>query len=95
MDNRSRRAREIYSAINDILYSYWDPIGMRGALPKDEYEAYVGKVYRALVDGKSEFGLIRLLTSMENNSLGVRAPMSRKTEAARRLLALDVRLSPQ
>ena len=93
MDSRSRKAREIYSAINDILHSHWDPIGMNEALPKDEYEAYVGTVYRALVNGQSEFSLISLLTSIENDSIGLRAPLNRKKEAVRRLLALNVRLS--
>jgi hypothetical protein len=28
MDRKTRRARQIYSAINDILFKDWDPIGM-------------------------------------------------------------------
>jgi hypothetical protein len=95
MERRSRQARQILSAINEILHSYWDPIGMNDVLPKDEYEAYVGEIYRALVNGKSEEGLVGLLTSIENKSIGLRAPLARKEEAARRLLALKVRPSLQ
>ena len=92
MDRRARQARRIYSAINEILHTYWDPIGMNDALPKDEYEGYVGVVYRALADGKSEAGLVSLLTTLENNSLGLRSPWQRKREAARRLAALNIKL---
>jgi hypothetical protein len=95
MDHGARQARQIYSAINEILFTYWDPIGMNEALPKDEYEAYVADVYRALVNGKSEWGLVKLLTSIENEKIGVRAPQKRKAEAARRLRALDIKLSTQ
>jgi hypothetical protein len=95
MDHKARQARQIYSAINQILFTYWDPIGINDVAPKDEYEAYVADVYRALVNGKSERGLVGLLTSIENKSIGLRAPLSRKTEAARRLRALDIRLSEQ
>ena len=93
MDLRARRARQILSAINDILFEYWDPIGMNDALPRDEYEGYVADVYRALVNGKSEAGLVELLTAIENERIGLRASLKQKTEAARRLRALDVKLS--
>lgn len=92
MDDRTRRAREIYSAINDILYAYWDPIGFGEALPKDEYEGYVGVVYRAIADGKSEQELVALLTDLENERIGLRAPWPQKVEAARRLAALNIKV---
>jgi hypothetical protein len=91
MDSRSKRARELQAAINDILFQSWDPIGMNDVLPKDEYESYVGSIYRALVDGAKEFRILRLLTQLES-SIGCRAPLKRKQEAVRRLCALDVRL---
>ena len=66
---------------------------MNDALPRDEYEGYVADVYRALVNGKSEAGLVELLTAIENERIGLRASLKQKTEAARRLRALDVKLS--
>lgn len=95
MDRRTRRARQSHSAINEILFTYWNPIGMNDALPKDEYQAYVADVYRALVNGKSEWGLVSVLTAIENEKIGVRAPQKRKAEAARRLRDLDIKLSTQ
>jgi hypothetical protein len=92
MDDRTRRAWEIYSAINDILYAYWDPIGFDEALPKDEYEGYVGAVYRAITNGKSEQELVALLTHIENERIGLRVPWLQKVEAARRLVALNIKV---
>jgi hypothetical protein len=93
MDGKAQQARRIYSEINDILFTYWDPIGISAVAPKDEYEAYVADVYRALANDKSERALVRLLTTIENQRIGLRAPVGRKTDAARRLRELDIRVS--
>ncbi len=37
-------------AIRRILVDDWDPIGIQGAGPEDEYDAYIGGLYR-LHDG--------------------------------------------
>ena len=92
MDNKSTRARQIQKEINDILFEFWDPIGFNAALPRDEYNAYVGKVYRALIDGKGELGIVRLLTDIENSYIGCRASYRAKQETAKRLCALNVHL---
>lgn len=78
MDHKRRTVRHVYEEINKILFTYWDPIGMNDVLPKDEYEAYVGAVYGALANGTSEEGLVRLLTSLENEMIGLRAPVGEK-----------------
>jgi hypothetical protein len=92
MDRRSRQARRIYSAINEILHTHWDPIGFNEALPKDEYESYVAAVYRALADGKSEAELVSLLAKLEDDAIGLGTPWPQKRDVARRLLALDIRI---
>lgn len=91
MNNRSKTARSIQSEINEILYRYWDPIGMNDVLPKDEYAAYVGSVYRALAYGKREPQIVDLLTELEAN-FGCRAALADKRETARKLCALDLSL---
>jgi len=93
MDANNSRARQIQKEISEILFEFWDPIGFKEVLPRDEYDAYVGKVYRALFDGKGELGVVRLLTDLENSYIGCRASYAQKQEAAKRLCALDVRLS--
>lgn len=63
-------------------------------MPKDEYEAYAGPVYRALMIGKRAAQIVELLTEMQGH-IGCRATMARKRQAARRLCALDVRILEQ
>lgn len=49
MDARNRRAREIQEDIRTVLLRDWNPIGFD--VPSDEYDAYIGGVYRLLSDG--------------------------------------------
>lgn len=93
MDDKNIRARQIQKEISEILFEFWDPIGLNDALPRGEYDAYVGRVYRALSDGKGELGVVRLLTDIENTYIGCRASYAQKQEAAKRLCALNVRLN--
>ena len=65
MNHHSKVARAIQSEINEILYRYWNPIGMGDELPKNEYEAYAGPVYRAMMNGKRATQIVELLTEME------------------------------
>ncbi|HEV7645427.1 MAG TPA: hypothetical protein VGO50_15900 [Pyrinomonadaceae bacterium] len=46
MDKQKERGLEIFRQIDEILFKYWDPIGINKLVPRGEYEAYVGGVYR-------------------------------------------------
>jgi len=97
MHSRERRAREIQSQIAAILLHDWDPIGIAddpGA--RDEYDSYVGGVYRVLATGGSLAEIEAHLRDIEIHMMGYdettrEADVARAT-AARRLAALDVRL---
>ena len=90
MNRRSKDARGIQDAINRILFESWDPIGLNEVLPEDEYNSYVGPVYRALANGAGEAEIISLLTELESQ-IGCRARWPDKRKAAMQLCALNVR----
>ena len=92
MSTKSKRARQVQDQINRILFESWDPIGMKDVLPTDEYEGYVGPVYRALVNGADEAKIIALLTQLESQ-IGGRARWPDKRKAAMQLRALNLSLS--
>ena len=97
MHSRERRAREIQSQIADILLHDWDPIGVADVpQARDEYDSYVGGVYRVLASGGSLAEIEAHLRDIEVRMMGLdktthEADVARAT-AARRLAALDVRL---
>src|SRR5438876_10261338 len=97
MHSRGRRAREIESQIAAILVHDWDPIGVADEpQARDEYDSYVGGVYRLLASGASVADIEAQLRDIEVRMMGYdqttcEADVARAT-AARRLAALDVRL---
>lgn len=50
----------------------WDPIGgAKVPEAQDEYDSYVGPVYRLLVSGASDADLIEYLYSTETDTMGL------------------------
>lgn len=91
---RKRRAREIQDQIHEILLRDWDPIGVADVPEcQDEYDAYVGGVYRLLSEGASSEDVAMQLRHVETVWLGIVAgTQEHLLEVARNLCALDVRM---
>ncbi len=87
-ESKEKRGAEIQDAIRQILYRDWDPTGVCGAAPEDEYDSYIGGVYRILSSSRSEDALIEFLAVHGSQES---AP-ERLRSVAQKLLALDVRL---
>jgi hypothetical protein len=93
---RDKRAAEIRDSIRQILYHEWDPIGVSGAAPEDEYDSYIAPVYRILAGSRSEQELVEYLHRTARDTIGVASDTAEHLELgrpiARRLLELDVKL---
>jgi hypothetical protein len=92
--NRLQRAKEIQQAIGHLLLQEWDPIGVREE-PEciDEYDSYVGGVYRLLASHASAEVLAEHLAHIERDSMGFeKSTATPLLPLARKLLQLDVTL---
>jgi hypothetical protein len=91
MSNRSRRAAEIRERIRQVLLREWDPIGV-GDIPEaqDEYDSYVGGIYRLLASGASEYQIIDRLYNLETVSMGLPGDRARLKGVAEKLAEIDV-----
>ena len=87
-------AREIQDTIARVLREDWNPIGLAG-LPADEYDGYVGGVYRLLAENATPDRVAAHLARVETESTGLphRDPAG-LLPVARKLSALDVRVRP-
>lgn len=74
-----------------MLYD-WDPIGVSDTVAAhDEYESYVGGVYRLLASGASEYQIIRHLGQLETVSMGFSTPNAEHLKiVAKKLVELEV-----
>jgi hypothetical protein len=81
--------REDAQAIRDIFMRDWDPIG--AGVPEDEYDNYIGPVYRILLGTRSEEELIDFLFRTETETIGLN-PVGREhlRPIAQELLKLNV-----
>jgi hypothetical protein len=93
-EQRGRRATAIQESIAQILLRDWDPIGVSD-IPEaqDEYDSYVGGVYRLLASQCSADNVIDYLANIESQTMGL-SPVAREKlrPVATRLIALNVSL---
>jgi len=92
--NKHQRAHAIQESIREILLRDWDPIGIND-VPEasDEYDSYVGGVYRLLASGCSVEELINHLFIIETRTMGLFVPDREHLKpVATKLLSLNVSL---
>jgi len=96
MDARRKEARRIQGEIGKILLHDWDPIGVKD-VPEaaDEYDGYVGGIYRLLASGATADEVAKHLWDIEIGIMGLtRVPGSLESlrPTVEKLLAIDVHL---
>ncbi len=92
MRKRTKKGIEIQESIRHILFYDWDPIGINGSGPDDEYNSYVGGIYRLLASGASEHQIIERLYQLETVSMGLNGNRERLKNVAEKLMKLSVSL---
>jgi len=84
-----KRGLRVQDSIRNILYHEWDPIGIAGEAPRDEYDSYIAPVYRILVGSRSKEELVEYLQKAESECIGLGPASSEALETvALSLLAL-------
>ncbi|SFL20730.1 hypothetical protein SAMN04487938_3674 [Lysobacter sp. cf310] len=83
--------------IREVLIEHWDPIGVMSDpdWPRDEYDSYIGGVYRCLAQGESAEAIARHLCFIEETTMGFRPLPEVLLPVALRLKAIDVSLSSE
>ena len=92
MKKRTKKAIEIQESIRHILFYDWDPIGINDSALDDEYNSYVGGIYRLLASGASEYQIIERLFQLETISMGLNGNRERLKNIAEKLMKLNVSL---
>jgi hypothetical protein len=93
MGKRSQKAKEIQEEIRQVLLREWDPIGVSD-IPEaqDEYDSYVGGIYRLLASGASEYQIMERLHNLETVSMGLNGNRERLKGVAEKLAKMEVSL---
>ena len=90
------RGRGIQAQIRQVLLRDWDPIGVR-EIPEaqDEYDSYVGGVYRLLASHAQDDELVEHLYRIERETMGL-GPRDKSglLHVVQKLRALNVGIDP-
>ena len=93
MNIRDKRARQIQLQIRRILLEDWDPIGVADVPEaQNEYDGYVGGLYRLLAEGAPPPAVAAHLAGLEGDQMGLPSSAAARLGVASKLCALDVRL---
>src|SRR5688572_21789219 len=99
MDERTKRAKAIQESIRQVLLNEWDPIGINDVPEaQDEYDGYVGGVYRLLAAGAMEEEIVQHLSRIEVETMGlgpVRPNSHYLRNVAQTLLQLNIALNEE
>ena len=81
------------AAIGNVLLKEWDPIGVK-EVPEaqDEYEGYIGRVYRLLAQGAPTIQIADELEKITTKEMGLRSAPKESQRIAELLKAIDVRM---
>ncbi len=87
--NYQDRARIYHEAIRRVLLKEWDPIGVCEIKEaQDEYDSYVGAIYKILITRKSKNEIFDHLWSLETEHMGLTGNRQATEHFAERLAKL-------
>jgi len=93
-NSRAAAAKRIQDRIRQVLLREWDPLEIRAELKcQDEYDAYIGTVYRLLVAHAKPDLVAEALAEAEHH-MGVQTSSGARDSTVKMLLKLDVALTP-
>jgi hypothetical protein len=80
----------ITESIRNILLLDWDPLGVNQPAPQDEYDIYIGGIYRLLSASASKAELAEYLRQLEITQLETVTNQEHRDMVAEKLKQLDV-----
>ncbi|MFN0279741.1 MAG: hypothetical protein ACKVRN_14260 [Pyrinomonadaceae bacterium] len=86
------RAIGVQEKIREVLFNEWDPIGVKDTAPSDEYDAYIGSIYRLLATGTTSEVLAAHLQKLEIEQMECPTSPEHRKKIAERLLTLNISL---
>ena len=80
--------KKLYQSIDEILWNDWDPIGVKGFGPRDEYDSYTNNIFSLKIKGASQEEIAKKLYEIETVTIGVPASQSRCMKVAEKIINL-------
>ncbi|RAS03579.1 hypothetical protein C7415_111201 [Cupriavidus alkaliphilus] len=86
---------ELYKRVDEILYYVWDPVGVAySPAARDEYQAYLPKVFALLQEGANALALSAYLDDVATARMGLEASPEHSKRVAELLLDWKAEICP-
>lgn len=79
---------ELWELVDKILWEEWDPIGVNGSAPADEYQSYVPSILKLLLDKADITKLTKSLHHHANVDIGLSTNLEDHSVTAQKLKEL-------
>ncbi len=75
MKKLSAKQKVLYSKVAEILWEYWDPIGVNDGkhVWTDEYDSYVPDIFQKVVEGRGVNKIAKMLSNCVSQNMGFKA----------------------
>ena len=77
---------KLYKSIDKILYKEWDPIGISGIAPEDEYQSYLPLVFKLAMEHTNPQSIADYLTKVRTKTMGLSHSDWHDLEIAKKIL---------
>lgn len=78
-----------FHSIGDVLSNYWDPLGIFDShWPHDKYDKYIPAVYTRALNSKTNKDLIKYLSFLALDELGISTNLANDKRAAELILSV-------
>lgn len=77
---------KLYQQVDEILWNDWDPIGVKGFAPRDEYQMYLPSIYKMLVDNATVNDIARKLGQIATERMGLSSNPDFEMKVAQKLI---------
>ncbi len=80
--------KELYKAIDEILWNDWDPIGVNDSAPRDEYQSYTPTIFSLKIYGADIETIAKKLHEIETVTIGVLGSIDHCRQIADKIINL-------
>jgi len=85
---KNEEPTNLYEAIDLILWSDWDPIGINDIAPRDEYKSYTPTIFKLITNGSDKETIAKTLHEIETVTIGVMGDIEHCRQVADKIINL-------
>lgn len=89
----TQKEKQLYKAIDKILWENWDPIGVNDNEEcRDEYQSYTPHIFSLVIRNADAFKIAKHLYQLETQSMGMLGSQRHCQEIAQKIIEMSQKI---